>query len=92
MKIKFHGFKDAVKAGGKTFEDRLAPYGDFVGWMQLLEKAKNDAINIIYVTGDNKEDWWLKQSGKTLGPLPALVVEFTKFTSKQFYQYPLIAS
>lgn len=81
------GFRDAGKAGGKSLEERLAPYGDYIGWLQLLEKARIDQCDVIYVTGDNKEDWWLRMSGKTLGPLPALVEEFMSATSKAFYMY-----
>lgn len=82
------GFKDINKAGGKSLEERLAPYGDYIGWLQLMEKAAAERRNVIYVTGDNKEDWWLKLSGKTLGPLPELIEEFMRVTSQRFYMYP----
>ena len=81
------GFKDAGKGGGKALEDRLGPYGDYIGWLQLLDKAKGSNKNVIYVTGDHKEDWWLKLSGKTIGPLPELIDEFVSVVSKQFYMY-----
>ncbi|MEG8202411.1 PIN domain-containing protein [Pseudomonas sp. 5FOS] len=81
------GFKDAGKGGGKALEDRLGPYGDYIGWLQLLDKAKASNQNVIYVTGDHKEDWWLKLSGKTIGPLPELIDEFVSTVSKQFYMY-----
>ncbi|SPO61536.1 protein of unknown function [Pseudomonas inefficax] len=68
-------------------EDRLLPYGDYIGWLQLLEKSRTDGLDVIYVTGDNKEDWWLRLNGKTLGPLPALVEEFISVTSQRFYMY-----
>jgi len=81
------GFKDAGKGGGKALEDRLGPYGDYIGWLQLLDKAKASSQSVIYVTGDHKEDWWLKLSGKTIGPLPELIDEFVSIVSKQFYMY-----
>ena len=81
------GFKDAGKGGGDTLADRLAPYGDYVVWRQLLGQAKSLPSNVIFVSGDFKEDWWLKSAGKTLGPLPALVDEFVAETSKSFYMY-----
>lgn len=81
------GFKDSDKAGGTSLEDRLAPYGDYIGWLQLIDKAKESGKGIIYVTGDNKEDWWLKQSGRTIGPLPSLIDEFLERTSQRFYMY-----
>ncbi|WP_157969645.1 PIN-like domain-containing protein [Pseudomonas huaxiensis] len=81
------GFMDAQNSGGDSLEGRLAPYGDYVGWLQLLDKAKGDATDIIFVTGDNKDDWWLRQSGKTIGPLPQLIEEFIVETSQCFYMY-----
>ncbi|CAM3936880.1 PIN-like domain-containing protein [Pseudomonas wadenswilerensis] len=81
------GFKDSDKAGGKSLEERLAPYGDYIGWLQLINKAKSDTQDVIFVTGDNKEDWWLKQSGRTIGPLPELIDEFMSMTSQRFYMY-----
>lgn len=82
------GFKDAKKgAGGTSFEDRLAPYGDYICWLQILEKSTADRCNIIYVTGDLKDDWWLSSNGRIVGPLPELIDEFVKETSQRFYMY-----
>ena len=82
------GFKDSSKGGdGVSLSDRCAPYGDYIGWLQLMDKSKDQEIGIIYVTGDVKEDWWLKQSGKTIGPLPELIEEFMSVTSNSFYMY-----
>lgn len=82
------GFKDSSKGGdGVSLNDRCAPYGDYIGWLQLMDKSKDQQVGVIYVTGDVKEDWWLKQSGKTVGPLPELIEEFMNVTSKSFYMY-----
>ncbi|MFL7961590.1 PIN-like domain-containing protein [Pseudomonas kielensis] len=82
------GFKDASKGGdGTLLIDRCAPYGDYIGWLQLMDKSKESGAGVIYVTGDNKEDWWLKHSGKTVGPLPELVDEFVQITEQHFYMY-----
>ena len=82
------GFKDSSKGGdGVSLSDRCAPSGDYIGWLQLMDKSKDQEIGVIYVTGDVKEDWWLKQSGKTIGPLPELIEEFMSVTSNSFYMY-----
>ncbi len=81
------GFKDAKKGGGNSFEERLAPYGDYICWLQILDKSISDGCNVIYVTGDLKEDWWLRPNGKTVGPLPELIEEFVRKTSRKFYMY-----
>lgn len=51
-------------------------YGDLIVWKQVIQKSKKDKINIILVTDDLKEDWWLKINGKTIGPRFELIKEF----------------
>ncbi|WP_415911557.1 PIN domain-containing protein [Neptuniibacter sp. QD37_11] len=50
------GYKDASKASGDAcFSDRLRPYGDFLIWKSILEHAKDNKTDIVFVTDDNKE-------------------------------------
>ena len=51
-------------------------YGDLIVWKQVIQKSKKDKIDIILVTDDLKEDWWLKINGKTIGPRFELIKEF----------------
>lgn len=81
------GFKDAKKSVGETLKERCVPYGDYIGWLQLIDYSKEKKCGVIYVTGDVKEDWWLRHQGKTIGPLPELVEEFVDKTSYSFYMY-----
>lgn len=82
------GFADAKKGGeSELFADRCKPYGDYVVWLQMINKAKASGVPIIFVTGDVKEDWWLSFQGKTIGPLPALVQEFQAEANTKFYMY-----
>ncbi|MER9494148.1 PIN-like domain-containing protein [Mesorhizobium sp. M0320] len=62
--------------------------GDYLIWAELKEKAKAVALPILFVTDDRKEDWWLEQSGKTIGPRPELRQEFFSETGQMFYAYP----
>jgi predicted restriction endonuclease len=42
----------------------------------------------VFVTDDNKEDWWLEISGKTIGPRPELLAEvYAKTGLSAFYIY-----
>jgi len=72
------GFKDDAKGqisyfSGLKFQNK---YGDLYLWMQLIEKAKAEEIkNVIFVSDDNKPDWWFTISGKTHGPLESLKTE-----------------
>lgn len=82
------GFMDAKKGGDSDlFADRCKPFGDYFVWLQMIDKAKNSGVPIIFVTGDVKDDWWLNFQGKTIGPLPALIQEFQLETSTKFYMY-----
>lgn len=82
------GFEDRKKGGdSQIFTDRCKPYGDYFVWLQLIEKAKEESIPIIFITGDVKDDWWSSFQGKTIGPLPQLVEEFQRKTGKNFYMY-----
>lgn len=79
--------------GGLQYERK---FGDFIIWKQLLHKAKVDAVTaIIFVTSDQKEDWWARLNGKTIGPRPELCGEiaalgcvnlFWMYSSAQFLE------
>ena len=77
------GYKDAHKPVPRS-------YGDVVLWFQLIDYAKVQQKPIIFVTDDNKEDWWVKYEGKSLEPRPDLIQEILSAVggeSFQFYMY-----
>lgn len=82
------GFCDVKKASDSIiFDERCRPYGDYIVWLQILDKAKADQKPVIFVTGDAKEDWWYTFQGKTLGPQPKLKEEFLSVVGSSFYMY-----
>lgn len=80
------GFCDASKS--KDGEDNNA-YGDLMVWKQILVFSKDNKKDIIYVTHDQKEDWWEKAKGRTIGPRVELRKEFAKETGQNFYMYSM---
>jgi hypothetical protein len=42
--------------------------GDYLIWHEMLKEAKERATNVLFVTGDVKEDWWRIVGGKVKGP------------------------
>lgn len=72
------GYKDANKP-----EDER--YGDFILWTEIKEYAKLKKKNIIFVTNDQKEDWFLIIDGLTIGARPELIAEFQQDTSRKIY-------
>ena len=74
------GFKDSGKEGDK-------PYGDYILWRQILNHIRDEQKPLIFVTSEEKEDWWEKRSGKTVGPLFELLKEFHQVTGQPFLLY-----
>lgn len=93
------------KEGSKRFGEQIPPgymdikdkpgnrkYGDYVLWRQLMDRATQEKKDVIFVTEDGKEDWWMKLH-PTL-PRPELIQEFREETgqdilitkSAHFYQ------
>lgn len=83
------GYKDKDKS-----EDHKK-YGDAILWLQLLKYAEEKKNPIIFVTDDNKEDWWKEHKGKTISPRPELIqemkvkaqVDFWMYTGDRFLEY-----
>ena len=77
------GYKDAKKSVPKS-------YGDVVLWFQLIDYAREQQKPIIFITDDDKEDWWLKYEGETLEPRPDLIQEILSevgMANFHFYMY-----
>lgn len=72
------GFMDQKKSGDDKF-------GDLVFWEEVLVHAGAQQRGVVIVCEDQKEDWWIRQSGRTLGPLPALREEFQRRVQKPFW-------
>lgn len=78
------GYKDGKKdASG----DPYRKFGDLIVWKQLIAQAKTTGKSVVFITDDKKEDWWLEQSGRTIGPRTELRDEFIKEVAKDFWMY-----
>ena len=81
-KIRFEnktppGYQDKKKLNSDdSFEQKCRAYGDFILWSQLIDKSKSDSRNLIFITDDKKEDWWLIKSSRIVSPRPELIKEF----------------
>ena len=64
-------------------------YGDLIIWKQIIKYAKENAVGIVYVTHDQKEDWWNITKGKTIGPRIELRKEFITETNQEFHMYSM---
>lgn len=78
------GYRDGKKdASG----DPYRKFGDLIVWKQLIAHAKEVEKPIVFITDDKKDDWWLEQSGRTVGPRTELREEFITEVSKDFWMY-----
>lgn len=58
-------------------------YGDLIAWMQIMDYAKAENKDIIFVGDDLKEDWWEKVKGKLNQPRRELLDEFKYRTGRE---------
>ena len=78
---KFHippGYKDAGK------ED--SGVGDLLIWRAILQLAEEKDKHLLFVSGDEKSDWWHRSEGQTLYPRFELADEFRRSSNgKSFH-------
>ena len=80
------GYKDAGKQKG---ENQNNMFGDLIVWKQILNYALSEKKDIIFVTNDQKEDWWEILHNQTIGPRAELRKEFADYTSQRFHMYTI---
>ncbi|MGH3223709.1 MAG: PIN-like domain-containing protein, partial [Streptosporangiaceae bacterium] len=66
---------DKRPPGWKDANKRDNPEGDYIVWFQTLQEARRRGVDVLFVTGDVKDDWWRREQGEVRGPLPELVYE-----------------
>lgn len=86
--------------GEKRYKEQIPPgygdknkpiperYGDLIFWKEILKKNTEIDCPILLITGDKKDDWYLKELGLTIGPRPELIEEIKKNKDNLFYIYP----
>jgi hypothetical protein len=76
------GYLDAEKADS-TLPEGAA--GDYLVWQQSTDEAARRGLDLLLITGDEKEDWWWRYRSEFLGPRVELVSEFKMQCSRQLY-------
>ncbi|MEV0610851.1 PIN-like domain-containing protein [Polymorphospora rubra] len=67
------GYLDADKADANPEEGAA---GDFLVYRQACEEATRRGLDLVIITGDEKEDWWWRHRSVAIGPRPEMVKEF----------------
>ena len=80
---------DRKQPPGYRDEKKPAPdrYGDVFIWFELLQLAQDRKRPVVFVTDDDKDDWWQIVDGQKLGPRPELRQEMRKAAGVDFYIY-----
>ncbi|WP_335899786.1 PIN-like domain-containing protein [Shewanella algae] len=82
------GYMDESKVKSNApLNQQLKAYGDYLIWEEILDYANSKKTDVIFITDDEKEDWWQIVKGKTIGPRPELIKEFFERTEKSFHMY-----
>ncbi|WP_310531120.1 PIN domain-containing protein [Novosphingobium sp.] len=66
------GYKDASKDDTGV--------GDFLVWKSLLKLGNDHNKDIVFITGDEKADWFVRAQGQALYPRPELIAEYRKIS------------
>jgi hypothetical protein len=77
----------------KEAKDNFKQYGDLILWQQIIRHSKSTKKSVIFVTNDQKPDWWFIYirdkpfEKEILSPRPELIKEFFEKTQNQFFMY-----
>ena len=87
------GYKDSSKSSSNDNEFTYAgltykrQYGDLIIWKQIISYASENSVkNLIFVTNDQKVDWWWKEYGKKFGVRPELRGEIFREAGVENFQ------
>ncbi|WP_445287689.1 PIN-like domain-containing protein [Variovorax atrisoli] len=76
------------------YEDNKKPepacFGDYFGWSEIVKYGAEKKVPLIFVTGENKPDWWhVHGADHRIGPRHELIEEYFSASGEQFYMYHL---
>jgi hypothetical protein len=66
------GYLDADKGD----QQPEGPAGDFIVYRQASDEAIRRHLDLVIVTGDEKDDWWWRHRSVVIGPRSEMVKEF----------------
>lgn len=77
------GYKDQQKEDGGI--------GDYLVWLAILQEAERRKTHCIFVTEEQKADWWIRRHG-AFQPRPELIEEYRRASGgKSLHLLPLSA-
>jgi hypothetical protein len=71
-----YGLRNRVPPGYKDSSKDDRGIGDVVIWMSLLSLGKKTRKDLIFVTGEQKADWFVRAGNRPVYPRPELIVAY----------------
>jgi len=85
-----HRFEEQIPPGyADAKKDTNRQCGDYILWRQLLDEAAKRKLPVLFVTNDQKEDWYRRIHGLTAGPRFELVTEMHQEAGVAFHAQTL---
>lgn len=79
-------FNKKIPPGFQDWKKDKNNYGDFYIWKEIIDHVK-DKQDVVFVTAEKKEDWWMKCNGNIIALLPELKIEFEKCTNREIMAF-----
>lgn len=57
--------------------------GDFLVWQQAMDASRERNLPVLFVTQDQKEDWWADRGTKSMRARPELVTELIRYSGQR---------
>lgn len=76
------GYLDAEKLDSELPEGAS---GDYLVWIQAVNESKRRDMDLLLVTGDEKEDWWWRHRAELLGPRVELAAELKETSGHRLF-------
>ncbi|MCT4507517.1 MAG: PIN-like domain-containing protein [Tepidibacter sp.] len=56
---------------------------NYIVWKEILRYSSNNNGDILFITNDEKPDWWEMENDKLIGPRKELIEEFKRYNSNK---------
>ena len=94
--IEFEPTEDDTKDFRKRSEHKISPgykdgsksddgIGDYLIWKSILKLGKEKKCRIIFISGEEKPDWWYRSEKERIYPRFELIQEFERECNQSFH-------
>ncbi|WP_348264543.1 PIN-like domain-containing protein [Telmatobacter sp. DSM 110680] len=70
--------ENKIPPGYKDANNEHSGAGDFLIWMALLKLGESEKKHLLFVSGEEKPDWWYRSENRSLYPRFELVDEYRR--------------